>query len=114
MSRLKVLLGLVWVLLGIIFVAIALPMARGDIDPNSFYGFRTVKTLSDPRIWYEANRVHGNDLAVAGIAMALSALVLLTLRKWFSLMRMMIMNVLIVIVALALALAHSLWALAKM
>jgi hypothetical protein len=37
------------------------------IPPNLFYGVRTRKTLSDPRIWYEANYQGGIALIVASL-----------------------------------------------
>ena len=113
MARLKALMGLIWLIPGAIFIAVALPLARGEIKPNALYGFRTVKTLSDPRIWYEVNRVHGHDLMIAGIAMIVGSLVVLVLRKWFSLIRVAIINLMIMLVALGLVLAHTFWVMAK-
>lgn len=109
MTRLKVVMGLIWLIPGTIFIAIALPLARGEVKPNALYGFRTVKSLSDPRIWYEVNRVHGNDLIIAGIAMIVGSLLLLVLRKWFSLMRLAIINLAVMLLALAIVLAHTFW-----
>jgi len=47
-------------------IVLAIPMAAGIVPPNWFYGFRTRKTLSDPRIWYAANRYSGFYLLAAG------------------------------------------------
>jgi len=114
MARLKVIFGLIWLVPGVVFILIALPMARGEIAPNSLYGFRTVKTLSDPKIWYEINRVHGNDLIIAGIVMAMGAIVLLVVRKWLSLFKLIIMNLVIMFATLALVLAHTSWIMSNM
>jgi hypothetical protein len=40
---------------GLLFVGLALPLLRGKIPPNHWYGFRTRLTLGDPRIWYPVN-----------------------------------------------------------
>ena len=45
----------------------SLPMAMGIVPPNRFYGFRTGKTLSSPRIWYAANQRAGWLLFAAGV-----------------------------------------------
>jgi hypothetical protein len=58
-----------------LFVVVGLPMALDKVPPNSWYGFRTTKTLSSPSIWYPANRVMGRDLCVGGCLTAIGALV---------------------------------------
>ena len=61
---------------GVLFLGLGLPMALRKIPPNSMYGFRTVKTLSSPEIWYATNRSMGIDLCIAGGVIALAAAVL--------------------------------------
>ena len=46
----------------------SIPLALGIVPPNCFYGFRTPKTRSSPKIWYPANRFAGWSLLVAGLA----------------------------------------------
>src|SRR5262245_37959188 len=55
-----------YLIAGIALVAAGVPLVRGWIPPNRWAGFRVPKTLSDDRIWYEANRVAGRDLIIAG------------------------------------------------
>ena len=55
----------------LIVAAASLPMILGKVGPNRIYGFRTRKTLSDPSIWYPANRAAGwFTLASAVVALA--------------------------------------------
>jgi uncharacterized membrane protein len=56
---------------GLLLVALSVPMMLGKVPPNPLYGFRTSKTLSDERIWYEANRQSGKAGIVAGVLMVL-------------------------------------------
>ena len=56
---------------GLLLVALSVPMMLGRVRPNVWYGFRTSKTLSDERIWYEANRLSGRAGIVAGTLMVL-------------------------------------------
>jgi len=75
----SVLFGLV----GLLFVGLSIPLIRQRVPPNPYYGFRTRKTLSDPKIWYEVNRIQGNDLFVAGALITVSSLTMLAIaRKW--------------------------------
>lgn len=55
-----------------LFVAISLPLALRRIPPNRAYGYRTRTTLSDERIWYEANAYFGGRLIIACVAAALA------------------------------------------
>lgn len=42
-------------------------LIRDKIPPNRILGFRTEDTLSDPEIWYPANRFMGRCMAVAAV-----------------------------------------------
>lgn len=59
---------------GALLFGLALPLWRGRVPPNFAYGFRTPLTVHHPEIWYPINAVAGRDLAIAGIAMILGAL----------------------------------------
>lgn len=48
-------------------IGLALPLMLRRVKPNYWYGFRTRKTLSDERIWYEANAYTGRLLLWLGI-----------------------------------------------
>jgi hypothetical protein len=59
----------------IIFLIVSIPLICGIFPPNRGFGIRTAKTMSEPRIWYCANRFAGWALLVSsGIYMAMSAI----------------------------------------
>ena len=58
--------------LPLLMILVSVPMVMRRLPPNAFYGFRTPKTLSDPQIWYEANRRAGVNLIAAAILAMLS------------------------------------------
>jgi uncharacterized membrane protein len=60
-------LAILWIV-PVLTIALSIPMVLGKIPPNRFYGFRTRKTLSNPEVWYRANRLAGIDLIVATLA----------------------------------------------
>lgn len=66
---------LVWVGLGLLMAVIGVPLLLRKIKPNGLYGFRTARTLADPRIWFEVNAVLGRDLIVLGAALVATTLV---------------------------------------
>lgn len=64
---------------GLVLVGLAIPMLRGAVPRNRFYGFRTPTTLARDEVWYPANRLAARWMIGAGIAMiAVSPLLILT------------------------------------
>jgi uncharacterized membrane protein len=53
--------------LPLLMILVSVPMVMRRVPPNGIYGFRTPKTLSNPQIWYEANRRAGVNLIVGAI-----------------------------------------------
>ena len=53
--------------LPLVLIAVSIPLVMGVVPPNWIYGLRTTKTMSNPQIWYEANRHAGANLMAAGI-----------------------------------------------
>jgi uncharacterized membrane protein len=99
--------------MGLLLTALALPMIYDKIPPNKFYGFRTPRTLSDPNVWYPANRVAGRDLAVAGVIVATTALVVFAMQKSISLRTASLILPAIAMTVLIGAVIHSLIALRR-
>ena len=66
---------------GVVFIAFGVPLLRGRVRPNMWYGCRTEKTLSNEKVWYAVNRVTGRDLTAGGIALVASSLALLVFGK---------------------------------
>ena len=67
---------LVFFALGVLFLILGWPLARGRVPPNRWYGLRVPATFADEWIWYEANRVTGRDMMALGVVVALVALLL--------------------------------------
>jgi len=66
---------------GLVLFSAGVPLLRGWIPRNRWAGFRVPKTLSSDRIWYEANRVAGRDLMIAGVVVMATAVVSALLSK---------------------------------
>lgn len=62
--------------MGLLFLALGLPLAMRRVPPNAVYGLRTRRARDDSRAWYEVNRATGIDLAMVGVAFAIAAVVL--------------------------------------
>jgi uncharacterized membrane protein len=61
-------------ILGMVFVALGVPLVQRRIPRNRWYGFRVRKTLATDAVWYAANEVAGRDMIWAGTIVAIVAL----------------------------------------
>lgn len=66
----------IYLVCGVLFVALGIPLAQRRIKPNMWYGFRVPQTLKDERVWYETNAYFGVRFVIVGIVTALAALIL--------------------------------------
>ena len=75
--------NMIWfyAVMGILLILASVPMIAERVPPNRWYGFRTPRTQSDPKVWYPANRIAGQYLAFAGLVIVLTALGVVLLRK---------------------------------
>ena len=105
---------LIYGLMGLLLVALCVPMMYDKIPPNSFYGFRTPRTLSDPNIWYPANRVAGRNLALAGLIVIITALVVFAMQKGIHPKTAALSLLVVSLASLTGAVVHSLMALRRM
>ncbi len=101
-------------LMGLLVVALCVPMMYDKIPPNSFYGFRTPRTLSDPNVWYPANRVAGRNLALAGLIVIITALVVFAMQNSIHPKTAALTLLVVSLASLTGAVIHSLIALRRM
>lgn len=67
---------LLFVLVGLLLVALAVPLLMRRVKPNRFYGLRVPATFADEQVWYQANAASGRDLLAFGLATVALAIVL--------------------------------------
>lgn len=70
-----------YAVMGIVLILASVPMIIGSVPPNRWYGFRTPRTQSDPKVWYPANRIAGQYLTFAGLLIELATLGVALLHK---------------------------------
>jgi uncharacterized membrane protein len=59
---------------------LSIPLMKGRIPPNWWYGMRTSATVHDSSLWYPANRFAGRQLLLAAGLQAVAAVLLIVLR----------------------------------
>ena len=92
---------------GLFFIAVSIPLIQERVPPNSFYGFRTAKSLSDPNIWYTINRLSGIDLLLAGVLISLGSVAMLILGQGLQLRQIALALLLLMIFTLSGAALHG-------
>jgi hypothetical protein len=76
MENPKIILLVLFLITGSVFVGLSIPLIRGRIGPNVWYGFRIKRTLENPAIWYPANRYAAWQLLSLGIVLVFTAVAL--------------------------------------
>jgi len=72
--------GLITILIcSAVFSLVSIPLILRRVPRNPVYGYRTRATLSDDKVWYEANAYFGLRFLVASI---LSACIAVVLHEW--------------------------------
>ena len=69
-------LTLLFIATGALMVALAIPLMRRRVKPNSLYGLRIPATFADEWVWYEANARSGRDLLILGCVLIVTPLFL--------------------------------------
>ena len=105
---------LIYGFLGVLMIAVSLPLMYDKIPPNGFYGFRTPRTLSDPKIWYPANRVAGRNLTLSGLVISVTALIIFLIHKTMSPGTALVALLAVSSTATIAAVVHALLALRRM
>lgn len=93
---------------GLLFVALGVPLVLRRVAPNPVYGFRTAKTFESSTTWYAANEVCGFDFVVAGSVVATTALANAFLGLGVA------FNVSVLVSCVLVAVAHSFWELRRL
>lgn len=100
-------INLLYTAVSLILMALSIPLLLEKIGPNGLYGLRTAKTMSNPTIWYAANKVAGMDLLIAGGAILLTTLAVFAFGKNLSANKVALIDLGVTVVALAVAIGHS-------
>ncbi len=64
----------VYLLAAILVIALSIPLIRGKVKPNPWYGVRIPAAFASEEAWFDINRFGGRLLLRWGIALAITAL----------------------------------------
>lgn len=69
-------MNLLFAILGLVTIALSVPLLLRRVPPNPVYGLRVPATFKDEQVWYDANAACGRDLLLFGVVIAVLAVVL--------------------------------------
>ena len=97
---------LFFLLTGLLFVLLSIPMIKRRVKPNAWYGFRIPETTDNPEIWYPANVYAGKGLRISGLLTMIASLITLLIPGLtFDGYAMVVMGVMLAGVLMTLALS---------
>jgi uncharacterized membrane protein len=104
----------IYFILGMLFIALGVPLMRRRVPRNRWYGFRIPKTLASDSVWYPANAIAGRDMVVAGSAVAACALATMFLMGVFAPEVLAVVNLIVFVSAMIWSTVHSFGAIKKL
>lgn len=79
MDAVALTVGISWTLAGLLCLAVSLPLVRGKVGRNAFYGVRIPQAFQSDEAWLEINRYGGKRLAIWSVPMVVTGVVCLFL-----------------------------------
>src|SRR4051812_28405941 len=64
MDAVAITIGISWTLAGLLCIGLAIPLVRGRVGRNSFYGVRFPQSFQSDDAWFAINRFGGKRLMV--------------------------------------------------
>ncbi len=75
MDKIQILM-VMYAVMGLVVAGLGIPLAQRKIKPNSLYGVRLGRTMTDEKVWYAVNAYVGRWLLVLGLLTTVVALLL--------------------------------------
>ena len=79
MDAIGVIVGVSWIFAGLLCAGLAIPLMRGKIGRNRFYGARFPESFASDEAWFSINRYAGKRMLVASLPLAATGVVSLFL-----------------------------------
>lgn len=75
MTSLSLILGASHILIALVITLLSIPLIRGEMPMNSFYGVRFKKSYESNENWYRINRYGGKQLLIWSAVLAFMGIV---------------------------------------
>lgn len=91
------LIFLIYLVVGVLFITISIPLIMRKVKINNWYGVRLPQTMKNEKIWYEVNKQSGKHLFVFGVLISLASILFYLGEFFFSVVAFIILTVLILV-----------------
>lgn len=91
------LIFLIYLIVGVLFITISIPLIMRKVKINNWYGVRLPQTMKNEKIWYEVNMQSGKHLFVFGVLISLVSILFYLCEFYSSVVVFIIMTVLILV-----------------
>lgn len=71
----NIIFGIMHILTAFILIGISIPLVKGEISMNKYYGIRFKKSYDSDENWYKINKYGGQQLIKWSIPLALSGVI---------------------------------------
>lgn len=71
MDSIALIIGISWILIGLICIGLAIPLRRGRIRRNAFYGIRFPQSYKSDEAWFAINRYGATQLMIWSVPIIL-------------------------------------------
>jgi uncharacterized membrane protein len=71
MDAVAITVGCSWTVASLLLIALAIPLARGRVRRNKFYGIRLPESFQSDDAWYAINRFGGKRLIIWAVPLVL-------------------------------------------
>lgn len=64
------------IICSLLFIGLSIPLIKGSVAPNKYYGIRIERALENDALWYEVNQYGGWAMVAAGFVILIGNLLL--------------------------------------
>jgi hypothetical protein len=75
MNSINISLGIAFILCGLLFIGVSIPLYKGSIKMNYWYGFRIGKALDSEQNWYDINKYGARRLIIWSFPIIISGII---------------------------------------
>jgi hypothetical protein len=67
----NIIFGIMYVFIGLLFIAISIPLMNGKVEMSHFYGVRLRKSYTSDKNWYLMNAYGGKQLLIWSVVLVI-------------------------------------------
>ena len=103
-----------FVIIGVAFILLGIPLLLKKVKPNWFYGFRTPTSVKNKDLWYKVNKQVGREFIIAGIIVILGSIFMLIFQPLLTIIQIIIISLILVHLSMIIIIYRGVFLLRKL